>query len=476
MQFNIYNLKFTMEQSDMSLNLFNTLTRKKEEFVPLQKGKVGIYTCGPTVYDYAHIGNFRSYIFADILRRVLEYNNYQVKQVMNITDVGHLTSDADEGEDKILQGARREKKSPEEIAKFYTDDFLKNIEKLNILRPHILCQATEHIPQMLTLIEKLMSKGYAYEITDGIYFDVQKFKRYGQLSGAKLDKQEAGKRIEVNPEKRNPIDFALWKKADPSHLMQWDSPWGRGYPGWHIECSALSMEYLGETFDIHTGGVDHIPIHHENEIAQSEASTDKKFVNYWMHGEFLQVDGGKMSKSLNNFYKISGLEAKGITPLAFRYFCLSGHYRSPLNFTWESAQGAEAALNNLRHGIRLLAGEESKKIAPNFIEKMDRQFLSAINDDLNMPEALAVVWEVVRRGQNKGTALLNLIKKFDQVLGLRLETEVNPPQIEKLRREREEARRKKDWKRADALRAEAESRGYKLVDTPQGTVAWKNHE
>jgi len=460
------------------IRLYNTLTRRKDVFEPMVPGRVGIYSCGLTVYDYGHIGNFRTYVFSDVLRRVLEYNDLRVRHVMNVTDVGHLVSDADSGEDKMLEGAKREKKTPLEIAEYYTQNFFQNMAKLNILTPHIVCKATEHIPEMITLVKTLMDKGFAYETSDGIYFDIQKFPGYGRLSGFRLDKQEAGARVEVRSEKHHPADFALWKKADPKHLMQWPSPWGQGFPGWHIECSAMSMKYLGETFEIHTGGEDHIPIHHENEIAQSEAATGKPFVRFWMHGAFLQVDGGKMSKSLHNFYRIEDLEAKGFESLAFRYFCLLGHYRSPLNFTWESLSGAQNALRNLREDIIRLKKEEMSGIGfkPEDAEGLKQHFLEAVNDDLNMPQALAVTWEAVR--MLKGEVLWETLLKFDKVLGLELkdlealerERSEIPSEILVLAREREEARKAKDWKRADELRKKARGSGYLFEDTPKGTV------
>jgi len=464
------------------IRLTNTLTRTKEAFVPLVPGQVGIYTCGPTVYDYAHIGNFRAYIFADILRRIFEYTGYKVTQVVNITDVGHLTSDADTGEDKLVTGARREKKTPWEIAEYYTQDFFKNSAKLNILNPQIICKATDHIPEMLKLVQALVDKGFGYEISDGIYFDVAKLPQYGQLSGIKLDEQKAGARVEVRDEKRHHADFALWKKvypvkngqtisngARPSHIMQWDSPWGKGFPGWHLECSAMSMKYLGETFDIHTGGTDHIPIHHENEIAQSEAATGKEFVRYWLHGEFLLVDGGKMSKSKQNFYQLEDLEAKHFDPLAFRYFCLTGHYRSPLNFTWESIDSAQRGLTNLRQDMLRL----QKMPDTGNPEQFKQKFIDAITDDLNMPNALAVVWDAIK--YLKGTKLRDTLLDFDRVLGLRLvevkeEELIIPPEIEDLKLQRENARKAKDYKTADELRQHALDLGYIFEDTPQGTI------
>jgi cysteinyl-tRNA synthetase len=458
------------------IQLTNTLSRNKEDFAPLVANRVGIYTCGPTVYDYAHIGNLRAYIFADILRRIFEYTGYSVTHVMNITDVGHLVSDADDGEDKLEAGARREKKTPWEIAEYYTQDFFANETKLNILKPTIICKATDHIPEMISLVKTLVDKGFGYETSDGIYFDVSKLPQYGRLSGIKLDEQKAGARVETRDEKRHHADFALWKKADPSHIMQWDSPWGKGFPGWHLECSAMSMKYLGETFDIHTGGTDHIPIHHENEIAQSEAATGKQFVRYWLHGEFLLVDGGKMSKSKQNFYQLKDLVAKGFEPLAYRYFCLTGHYRSPLNFTWESIDSAQRGLNNLR--ADLLRLQKLPDSEPGELEDTIREsFQESITDDLNMPNALAVVWQAIY--SLKGNPLRRVLLDFDRVLGLGLaevkeQQLVIPTEIEQLKEQRNLARKNKDFKTADALRQQALDLGYLFEDSPQGTIIKKS--
>lgn len=334
-----------------SIHLYNTLTRKKELLQPLCADMVKVYTCGPTVYDRAHIGNLRAYLLSDILRRVLEYNNYQVHQVMNITDVGHLMSDADEGEDKMALAARQRGKTPWEIAQEFTEQFFADCALLNIIRPDVVAPATEFISEMIEFVEALVEKGHAYEIDDGIYFDVSTYPAYGCLSGIDLKNQQAGARVVVNEQKRNPYDFALWKKAPKEHIMQWPSPWGMGYPGWHIECSALGKKFLGDEFDIHTGGVDHIPIHHENEIAQSVCLTGKMPARIWVHGEFLQIDKGKMSKSLGNIYSLSDLKAKGYQPLAFRYICLNAHYGKQLNFTWESIASAQRALERLRQGV-----------------------------------------------------------------------------------------------------------------------------
>jgi len=483
--------------SEYPIYLYNTLTRRKEEFTPCEPGQVGMYTCGPTVYQYASIGNFRSYVFSDILRRTLEYNGLAVKQVMNVTDVGHLVSDADEGEDKMLVTAKREQKSPWEIAAYFTEVFVRDMARLNIEPPTLFTPATEHIPEMIAMVQELVEKGYAYEISDGIYFDISKFPEYGKLSGLNLEDQWAGARVEANPEKRHPADFALWKKAPKEHIMQWESPWGMGYPGWHIECSAMGRKYLGEQFDIHTGGIDHIPVHHENEIAQSQACTGKVPARFWMHGEFLQVDGGKMSKSLGNTYTLDDLAAKGIEPLAFRYFCFSAHYRSKLNFTWEAIQSAQTALRSLRRLVQKSAAEgtgaakgagSAREPAPGGnagdaeIEKKYRDFLAQfnreINDDLNMPRAVALLWDATKAGL--GARLADLAKEFDRVLALDLATgkagtdgetldsSELPAEVLAILEERQAARAAKDWAKSDALRDRLREMGYAVKDTKQG--------
>lgn len=335
------------------IKLYNTLTRQKEEFKPMEGNTVRAYTCGPTVYSYAHIGNYRAYLFMDLLRRTLKYNGYVLNHVMNITDVGHLESDADEGEDKMEKAAKKENKDPYQIAEFYTTQFMKDIQKLNIDKPEHIVKATDHIKEMIDFVSGLVDKGYAYETSKGIYFDISKLDKYPVLSNRKLDEQIAGARVDVDEEKRNPYDFALWIKAPETHIMKWESPWGLSYPGWHIECSTMGRKYLGDEFDIHTGGVDHIPTHHENEIAQSKGLTGKIPAKVWMHVEFLQVDGGKMGKSLGNTYTLSDLEQKGVEPLAYKLFCFSSHYKNKLNFTWEGALAAQTSLERLRNGLKM---------------------------------------------------------------------------------------------------------------------------
>ncbi|HOJ10552.1 MAG TPA: cysteine--tRNA ligase [Clostridiales bacterium] len=466
------------------MKVYNTLTRKKEEFESIQSGKVRIYSCGPTVYNYAHVGNLRTYVFMDILRRVLKYEGYEFKHVMNITDVGHLVSDADEGEDKLVKTAKEQKKSPWEIADYYTRIFFEDIDSLNIERPEIIAKATEHIKEMLEFVEGLVEMGYGYETSDGIYFDIGKFEGYGKLSGINLEEQLAGARVNVNEEKRHPADFALWKKAPKGHIMQWPSPWGMGYPGWHIECSAMGRKYLGDFFDIHTGGVDHIPIHHENEIAQSEALLGKPAVKYWMHGEFLLVDNGKMSKSLGNTYTIADLKKKGFSSLAYRYFCLNAHYRNKLNFTWEAMKAAQVSYDRFLEGA--LAHKKAINSVPSeVIAAFKKEFEEAITDDLNIPKALGIAWNVVRY-DSKSKELYDLLMEFDNVLGLGIDKAEEKaldegkgsydelsPEIQELIDKRQKARKEKSWKVADEIRDKLKDMGILLEDTPQGVKAVK---
>ena len=441
----------------MKIKFYNTLTRQKEDFKPLNGNEVRIYSCGPTVYSYAHIGNFRTYVFVDNLRRVLEYNGYTLKHVMNITDVGHLESDADEGEDKMEKAAKKEKKSPYEIAEFYTKAFFNDMDKLNIERPEIIAKATDHIQDMLEFAKEIVKNGYGYETSTAIYFDVSKLDKYPVLSNRNIEEQIAGARVDVDPEKRNPYDFAIWIKAPENHIMKWDSPWGLSYPGWHLECSAMSRKYLGEVFDIHTGGVDHIPTHHENEIAQSKGAFGKIPAKIWMHVEFLQVDGGKMSKSLGNVYTISQLEEKGIEPLAYKLFCYTAHYRTKLNFTFDGAMASQKALNRLRENI-LKHKDALDEIDDKEIEDYKNKFLEAINDDLNLPLAMGIVWELIKN-EKKSKKIYDLIIDFDKVLGLDLKNAEKylekeqkieiPKEIQELLDERKKARENKEWSLSD---------------------------
>ena len=468
-----------------TIKFFNTLTKRKEVFKPIRKREVRMYCCGPTVYLYAHIGNFRTYVFEDVLRRVLEFSGFKVKHVMNITDVGHLVSDADTGEDKMEVGAGREKKTVQEIAEFYTKAFFEDAERLNILKPTIICKATDHISDMIGLVRELERRGYTYIIDAGVYFDTSKLKDYGKLTGMNFEKLNetlrAGARVEFDLQKRNITDFGLWlfSPKDKKRQMEWDSPWGVGFPGWHIECSTMGMKYLGETFDIHCGGIDHPPIHHTNEIAQSEAATEKKFVNYWLHGAFLVFGKAtKMAKSKGEIITVQSLIEEGFDPLAFKYLCLTAHYRSDLVFTLESLQAAQNALFTLREHVRRLSeNSESKGEKATKAEEYRREFLEAVSDDLNMPKALTIVWKLVRDEKEvSDRQKYELLQEFDRVLAIELAKEVTteklPREIEELIRKREAARKKGDWKAADKLREEIKALGYLIEDTPEG-VRWR---
>ena len=445
------------------MKLYNTLARKKEEFKPMDgSDTVRMYSCGPTVYNYAHIGNLRTYVFMDLLRRVLRFEGYNVKGVMNITDVGHLTDDGDNGEDKMEKTAREQKKDPWQIAKYYTEIFMKDFGRLNIGVPEIVCKATDYIGEMIEYVEGLVENGYGYETDDGIYYDISKFKDYGQLSGNTLDDLKAGARIEVNDGKRNPYDFAIWKKAPKEHIMQWPSPWGQGYPGWHIECSTMSRIHLGDVFDIHTGGVDHIPIHHENEIAQSQGLTGKNPAKFWIHGEFMLVDGGKMSKSLGNTYTIEQLEKMGYSPMVFRYFCLNAHYRKKLNFTFETMDSAKISYERLCQAI-LKHKNASDNLDEEKLNKYIEEFNEDVADDLNIPSALGVLWTMLKEPASKNVYETAL--KFDKVFGLSLdlvkEEKAEIPQdiIDKAEK-MQLARKGKDYATADAIRIELASLGF----------------
>ena len=455
----------------MDIYFYNTLTRRKEKFEPIDKMQVKMYSCGPTVYYYAHIGNLRAYLFMDNLRRVLRYNGYKLKHVMNITDVGHLVSDADDGEDKMIKAAKRENKNPYEIANFYLDAFLKDIDKLNIDKPEIIARATDNIDVMEQYVKKIIENGYAYETEDTIYFDTSKLDKYGVLSNRNVDEQKAGARVEFASGKKNISDFALWIKAPENHLMKWDSFFGKAYPGWHLECSAMGYKYLGDHFDIHTGGMDHIPIHHENEIAQSKGFCGHIPANYWLHVDFLQVNGGKMSKSLNNLYTLKDLSEKGYEPLVYRMFNFTSNYRTPINFTFEAMDSAKISLNRLREGyLAHLQGKED--IDEKQINEYENKFLEAINDNLNMPVAMSVIWDIVKN-PNKSKKLAELLLKFDEVLGFNLKNyekkeEDIPQEILDLAEKRKMARENKDWAESDKLRDEILKKGYKIKDTPDG--------
>jgi cysteinyl-tRNA synthetase len=463
-----------------SLFLYNTLNRKKEEFHSIKKNEVGLYTCGPTVYNYSHIGNLRTYIFEDILKRVLEYNNYKVIHVMNITDVGHLTGDMDMGEDKLEKGAQREGKSAWEIARYYSAAFEKDLNNLNIEAPNIWCKATDNIPEQIKMIKTLENKGYTYKTKDGIYFNTSKIKGYNKLSHLPLSELKEGARVEINLEKKNPTDFALWKFSPlgVKRQMEWDSPWGIGFPGWHIECSAMSLKYLSKQLDIHCGGIDHINIHHTNEIAQSEAATGKKFFNYWLHGAFLNISGGKkMAKSDDNFLTLeNALIKRGLDPLVYRFSALQVHYRKSMEYSESNLKQAADGLNSLLNQISRL-GDEIGVVSIEFKNK----FIDVINDDLNMPKALALVSGVLKSKLCSADKLATILD-FDKVFGLNInniiikkenispeiKVEDLPAKIRKLVNEREAARVARDYLKSDHLREEIKNAGYLVEDSKDG--------
>ena len=466
------------------MKLFNTMTRKVEEFVPIKENRVSMYCCGPTVYNYAHIGNLRTFIFEDILKRTLQYDGYRVTHVMNITDVGHLTGDGDDGEDKLGKRSRETGKSVWDIAAFYTDAFFKDEKDLNIIRPSVVCKATDHIQDMINLIKVLEEKGHTYTSGGNVYFSIDTIDDYGKLAGQSQDEKLSGARIAVDGNKRNPKDFVLWftNSKFGEQAMMWDSPWGRGYPGWHIECSAMSMKYLGPHFDIHCGGIDAIPVHHTNEIAQSEAATGEKWVNYWCHGEFLLNDKGKMSKSSGEFLTLPVVVSHGYNALDYRYFCLSGHYRTQLKFSWEALDHAKSAREKLVAAVSEL--KKDNKPASVLSEKAEgwkKAFSDAMNNDLRAPEALAQMWMMLKDGDITGSEKLALLLDFDRILGLELDRveaksdeKVGGEREWKLLEERAEAKKNKDWARADEIRAELLSLGYIVKDTPKGAVLEKS--
>ncbi len=464
-------------EGSLKIRLYNTKSREVELFQPYFAPRVGIYSCGMTVYGYAHVGHIRTYTNSDVLRRLLEYAGYQVTQVMNVTDVGHMTSDEDAGEDKLELGARREGKTPWEIAEFYEDHFFSTIAECNITRPEVISRATEHIGEQIGLVKRLEDNGYTYKTDVGVIFDTSKFGRYAEFARLDLEGQEAGARVAVDDQRRNPQDFALWITNQPNHIMQWNSPWGRGFPGWHIECSAMAMRYLGDQVDIHTGGIDHIPVHHTNEIAQSECATGRQYVKYWFHSAFLNVDGRKMSKSLNNLYTLDDVRARGYSPLALRYLFLNGFYRRDMNFTWEALESAQRGLARLWGACAELPAPTGVVI-PGFIEK----FESAISNDLNTMNALAVVSGVLEtKGPPESKA--STIYKMDEVFGLDLANSrtrlsdfwrlrgLRPEhkmQAESMADKREKARKNKNFSEADRLRDRINNMGFQVEDTPQG--------
>ncbi len=476
------------------LRFHNSLSNTVEEFHPLTQGVALVYTCGPTVYDFVHIGNFRSYVFADTLRRALEREGYLVRQIMNVTDIGHLAGDADEGEDKMVSALKRLGKpetlqSLHEVGGIYADAFKEDLKKLNIEAPESLLRASEHIEAQITLIKTLMERGYAYQTSNGVYFDTQKLPSYGKLKGATYAENSQGARVAINPEKHDQRDFALWKlgTTDAAHAgkrevsshkesagaIGWESPWGVGFPGWHTECAAMSMRYLGESFDIHTGGEDLKFPHHENEMAQAEASTRKTFVRYFLHNAFLVIDGEKMAKSKQNFFTLREVEARGISPLALRYFYLAAHYRTTLNFTWDALDAAARAYLRL---VRFAA--EHKDERGSIAEQYRTRFNEVLNDDMNTPQALAALWDMLKDDMLTSAEKLATLLDMDQALGLLLadatrDTVANekiPPQVQELLAKRNEARDKKEWDRADTLRKEIQRAGFEVEDSESGPV------
>ena len=463
----------------MKVYLYNTMSRAVEEFKPISDEYVGMYCCGPTVYNYAHIGNLRTYIFEDTLKRVLRHAGYKVKHVMNITDVGHLTGDGDDGEDKMEKSARESGKTVWDIAKFYTDAFFKDYDSLNLIRPDVVCPATKHIGQMIKLIQRLEAGGHTYIAGGNVYFSIDTFPDYGKLAKLNLDELKSGARIDIDSNKRNPKDFVLWftNSKFGEQAMMWDSPWGRGYPGWHVECSAMSMHYLGESFDIHCGGIDAIPVHHTNEIAQSEAATGKKWVNYWMHGEFLLSDKGKMSKSSGEFLTLSVLINRGYSPLDYRYFCLGATYRTQLQFSYPGMDAAKTARAGLVERVASLGDQiaEASDISEKTRSYMD-QFDGFVCNDLGTPRALSVLWTMLKDESISNAEKKYAVNYMDQVLGLGLdavkasgngESDI-PEEVMKLVNLRAEAKKNKDWTSADMYRKQIDDMGYLLKDTPTG--------
>ena len=496
----------------MALALYNTMGRELEEFKPITPGKAGFYGCGPTVYNYAHIGNLRAYVFQDTLKRSLRFLGLEVTHVMNVTDIGHLAGDSDSGEDKMVKTAQERGESVLEIAQFYTDAFFKDTERLNIIRPTVVCKATDHVREMIELIKRIEANGHTYQAGGNLYYDVTSFPDYGKLARINLDDLKAGARIDVDENKRSPYDFVLWftKSKFENQALTWDSPWGRGYPGWHIECSAMSIKYLGEQFDIHTGGIDHIQIHHTNEIAQTEGATGKKWVNYWLHNEFLVMDKGKMSKSSGNFLTLQYVIDQGYDPLDYRLFLLGGHYRSQLTFSWESMDGAKNGRKSLVKQIAKIAGTVKREMPARFAELLANgekaplsfeaalsglgesgardylaRFRTAVEQDLNTPRALSELQGLVRDPSIEAEDALETLSAMDGVLGLSLiasaaralDEEESPtlesdPRIDALVAERAAAKKAKNFARADEIRNQLKVEGVILEDSPSGTT-WR---
>lgn len=463
------------------MKIYNTAARKIEEFIPLSPPKVTVYTCGPTVYDFAHVGHWFNYVRMDTLIRTLRINGFSPEWVMNITDVGHLVSDADEGEDKLEKGARREGKSAWEIAELYTNDFLDGMAKLNMTRPDRIVKATDHIDDQIRLIKVLEEKGFTYLIDDGVYFDTERFPEYGDFAQLDLDEQQAGARVASNPQKRNPQDFALWKFSpkDRQRDMEWDSPWGKGFPGWHIECSAMSMKYLGDTLDLHTGGIDHVPVHHTNEIAQSESATGKRFSNYWMHSNHVLIEGQKISKSLGNSIRLIDVEEKGYSAEVLRLHILESHYRSQSKFSWASLEAAKNRLKDYQAmaALRFQARKVTHDAGTFALEDVPAELANILSEDLDTPAALAFLSQVstqlqtVHIEEDMLDHFNSMLEGVDAALGLRL-TEVSDitDGQRQLIHNREEARSQKDWQRADELRQELQGQGIEVRDAVHGPI------
>lgn len=462
----------------MDLTLYNTLHHKKEEFVPMEEGKAGLYSCGPTVYSYQHLGNMRAFVMWDFLRRILEYNGFEVNHVINITDVGHLTDDADQGEDKMEQGARREGKTVWELAEYYTKVFKQDLASLNVLAPTTWCVATEHIKEQIDMIKRIEEQGFAYQTSDGIYFDTSKLDDYGKLvKNFDPEKLDVGSRVEFG-EKKHPTDFALWKFSpeDEQRQMEWMSPWGKGFPGWHIECTAMGCKYLGKTFDIHTGGIEHIPVHHTNEIAQAQAAFGDDHVRYWLHNEWLLLGKDKFSKSLGHTLRVQDIVEKDFDPLDYRYFLALTNYRKPAKFSLEALESARTARRRLTERVIELKESVGVPAAAPSEQGLafQRRFVGAINDDLNVPEALALAHELLKSDVGDAEKL-SLLIDWDRVFGFRLkqvraEEIVVPDDVQSLVDEREAARKAKDFEKSDRLRDELSQRGWSVSDTPEGPV------
>lgn len=459
------------------LKFYNTRTREIEPLAPIAPPRVSMYCCGPTVYNYAHIGNLRTYVFEDLLQRTIRAAGYDLHHVMNITDVGHLQSDADEGDDKMMLAAKREQKSPWDIARFYEDEFFRHTDMMKIARPDTVCRATEHIPQMIAMVETLVERGHAYDVDGNVYFDTATFPDYAKFARLQMDAQESTDRVDADERKRNPQDFVLWfsQSKYPNQIMKWDSPWGTGFPGWHIECSAMATEYLSETIDIHCGGIDHVPVHHTNEIAQSEGCFGHRWVNMWLHGEFLVVDDAKMSKSTGDFLHLDRLVEAGYDAMDYRYLLLTGHYRARLHFSYDGLDGAKQSLKTLRNLAHdwSYTAQDNAAVRDDVIADWRARFWDALATDLHVPNALAVAWKMARDADISSAEKLALMLEYDAIFGLDLAAATDsrslPDELMALIAKREEARAAKDWATADALRDELLDKGVAIKDRAGGT-------